>query len=225
MSTYEALLNRIRAAFRKRFRALDTQTACVLALVFGLTDEKQAVAKKLADMIEANGCRLKTGFVGTPWLLHALSENGYTDLAYRLLLQDAYPSWLYEVDHGATTIWEHWDGAKEDGSFWSTDMNSFDHYAYGSVADWMYAVAGGIRPDEKAPGFAHAIIAPQPSARLGSFEAEYRCAAGTIASRWHTSGNTVTYEISTPVPARIVIDGVAREVSPGIYSFGGQLSH
>lgn len=89
-------------------------------------------------MIKDNGTRLATGFVGTPYLLYALSENGYVKTAYDLLLHDKNPSWLFSVDMGATTVWEHWDGIKEDGSFWSKEINSFNHYAYGAVVDWMY---------------------------------------------------------------------------------------
>ncbi len=218
MAEYEALCQRIRAAFMKRF-ALTTQTACALALAFDLTDDKPGVAARLARMVRENGNRLKTGFVGTPFLLYALSENGYAGLAYDLLLQEAYPSWLYEVNHGATTIWEHWDGMKEDGSFWSTDMNSFNHYAYGAVVDWLYSVAGGIRPDERAPGFKTAVIAPVPSARIQGFEAEYRSVHGTILSRWTNTQEGVRYEISTPVPAEIMIQGVRRQVNPGSYVF------
>jgi alpha-L-rhamnosidase len=191
----------------------------VLALAFDLTDEKEAVAARLAQMIRENGNRLKTGFVGTPHLLYALSENGYADAAYDLLLQEAYPSWLYEVNHGATTIWEHWDGMKEDGSFWSTDMNSFNHYAYGAVADWLYSAAGGIRPDEEAPGFARAVIAPIPSPRIQSLEAEYKSVHGTIRSKWTNTRDGVRYEIATPVPAEIIIDGKRHSVTPGSYIF------
>lgn len=93
---------------------------------------------KLNAMIKDNGTRLATGFVGTPYLLYALSENGYVKTAYDLLLHDKNPSWLFSVDMGATTVWEHWDGIKEDGSFWSKEINSFNHYAYGAVVDWMY---------------------------------------------------------------------------------------
>ena len=99
-----------------------------------------------------NGNRLKTGFVGTPYLLHMLSENGYADVAYSLLLQEEFPSWLYSVNRGATTIWEHWDGIKPDGTFWRESMNSFNHYAYGAVCDWLYGAAAGIKTDENAPG-------------------------------------------------------------------------
>ena len=102
------------------------------------------LAAKLAEMIKANDNRMTTGFVGTPYILHVLSDNGYTDLAYELLFQEQNPSWLYSVCHGATTMWEHWNSLKEDGSFWSTDMNSFNHYAYGAVVDWMYGVCAGI---------------------------------------------------------------------------------
>lgn len=220
MTAYEALHAGIRQAFIKRF-ALTTQTAHVLALAFDLTDDKQATADALAKMIRDNGTRLQTGFVGTPHLLYALSQNGYASLAYDLLLQEKYPSWLYEVNHGATTIWEHWDGVKEDGSFWSTDMNSFNHYAYGAVADWLYAVAGGIRPDESHPGFARAVIAPTPSARIQGFEAEYRTARGTIVSKWTNEGGTVRYDIQTPVPATVVIGGKRHDVSAGSYLFYG----
>ena len=91
--------------------------------------------------------------MGTPYILHVLSEYGHSDLAYTLFLRKEYPSWLFSVKQGATTIWEHWDGIMENGDFWSTDMNSFNHYAYGSVADWVYEKAAGIRPLEEYPGF------------------------------------------------------------------------
>ncbi len=221
MAAYEVLYERIRAAFRDRFD-LTTQTACVLALAFDLTDDRPAVAARLNRMIRDNGTRLSTGFVGTPHLLYALSDNGYAGTAYDLLLQEAYPSWLYEVDHGATTIWEHWDGRKENGTFWSADMNSFNHYAYGAVADWLYAVAGGIRPDEDAPGFERVVIAPVPSGRIQGFEAEYRSVRGTILSRWTNTEEGVRHEISTPVPADIILDGERHPVGPGTYIFYDQ---
>lgn len=222
IAEYEALYERIKESFMRRF-SLTTQTACALALAFDLTKDKPGVVARLAGMIRENGNRLKTGFVGTPHLLYALSENGYADAAYDLLLQEAYPSWLYEVNHGATTIWEHWDGKKEDGSFWSTDMNSFNHYAYGAVADWLYSVAGGIRPVESAPGFARAVIAPVPSARIQGFEAEYRSAHGTILSKWTNTREGVRYEITTPVSAEITIQGKHWQVNPGSYIFYSEI--
>ena len=112
--------------------------------------------------------------MGTPYLLHVLSDNGYTDLAYTLLLQEEFPSWLFSVKMGATTIWEHWDGMRPDGTMWSTDMNSFNHYAYGAVADWLYGVVGGIQPSEEQPGFARFTLANTRSSVLGIGE----CLAG-----------------------------------------------
>lgn len=221
VSKYEALYERIVSAFRRTFTEYKTQTECVLAAHFRLAENPQAAADRLAEMIRAAGVSLKTGFVGTPYLLHVLSDYGYADLAYALLLRREYPSWLYPVLKGATTIWEHWDGIMQDGSFWSADMNSFNHYAYGSVLDWIYGYAAGIRPAEDAPGYQRTIIAPHPDERIGWLEARYDSRYGRITSRWeHTQGG-VRYEITTPVKARIVIDGKARDVGPGSYLFFG----
>lgn len=205
MSEYEELHKNIVSTFKKTFNKYTTQTECVLALYFNLTDNREETAKQLNDMIVANGNKLQTGFVGTPYLLHALSENGYAETAYSLLLQEEYPSWLYEVNHGATTVWEHWDGIRDDGTFWSTDMNSYNHYAYGSVVDWLYSVAAGIKPDKA--GFESVIIAPVPDKRLGSINVSLETKYGTIKSEWHYEGDTVCYEITTPVKATIIIDG------------------
>ena len=190
MTEYRTLYGKVRAAFRDYFmengmpkdefpytevrvnehapvdtvRKGVTQTALTLILHFDLCEENErpALAAKLVELIRANGNRMTTGFVGTPYLLHALSENGYTDIAYTLLLQEQNPSWLYSVCHGATTMWEHWNSLKEDGSFWSTDMNSFNHYAYGAVFDWIFGVACGIKPCADAPGYEKILIAPHP---------------------------------------------------------------
>ncbi|MBQ8344419.1 MAG: family 78 glycoside hydrolase catalytic domain, partial [Clostridia bacterium] len=145
---YKSLYERILAKIRATFTEYKTQTECALALYFDIATDKKSVAKQLATMIKENGNKLKTGFVGTPYLLHALSQNGYAQVAYDLLLQEQFPSWLYSVKQGATTIWEHWDGKNENGDFWSYRMNSFNHYAYGSVADWVYIEACGIHTVE-----------------------------------------------------------------------------
>lgn len=199
MLEYEELYKNIVSKFKAVFTEYTTQTECVLALYFHLTDNREAVAKQLNDMITANGNKLKTGFVGTPYLMYALSENGYSETAYSLLLQEEYPSWLYEVNHGATTIWEHWDGIRDDGTFWSSDMNSYNHYAYGSVVDWLYSVSAGIKPDEENVGFAKVIIAPVPDKRLGSISASLDTVYGTVKSSWRYDGDSVKYEIITPV--------------------------
>ncbi len=219
MSEYEELHKKIVSTFKKTFTEYSTQTECVLALYFNLTDNKEKVAKQLDDMIVSNGNKLKTGFVGTPYLLYALSENGYTETAYSLLLQEEYPSWLYEVNHGATTIWEHWDGIRDDGTFWSTDMNSYNHYAYGSVVDWLYSAAGGIKPVDGNAGFKEAVIAPVPDKRLGSINVSFDTAYGTIKSAWHYEGDKVCYEIITPVKTTIIINGEKYCVGSGTYSF------
>ncbi|MBQ3426805.1 MAG: family 78 glycoside hydrolase catalytic domain [Clostridia bacterium] len=222
MTEYEELYKNIVSAFKKSFNKFTTQTEHILALVFNLTDNKAETAKSLADMIKANGNKLQTGFVGTPYLLYALSENGYADVAYDLLFQEEYPSWLYEVNHGATTIWEHWDGIKEDGSFWSDDMNSYNHYAYGSVMDWVYSVAGGIKPDENYAGFEQAVIAPVPDKRLEWIDVSVKTRRGIIKSKWTCESKGIRYDIETPVKTRIIIDRKQYDVEKGCYVFYGK---
>ena len=216
---YEALSNRILNKIRKTFTEYKTQTECTLALYFGIAKDKKAVAEKLANMIIENGTRLKTGFVGTPYLLHALSQNGYADIAYDLLLQEKFPSWLYSVKQGATTIWEHWDGKNEKGDFWSKDMNSFNHYAYGSVADWVYEVACGINIIEDAPAFEKILISPIPTDKINYLSAKIKTRHGIVSSKWYHKGGKIHYKITTPTPATIIIDGKSYEVEKGTYSF------
>ena len=220
MTEYRSLYDNIVSKFKETFTEYKTQTEFVLALHFGLTDKTAETAAQLDRMIRENGTRLETGFVGTPYLLHALSDNGFADTAFDLLLQDKYPTWLYEVDHGATTVWEHWDGIRDDGVLWSSDMNSYNHYAYGSVMDWVYSKAAGIRPG--APGFETAVIAPLPSKRLAGLEAEYSTSYGKIISRRTNTEDGVRYEIETPVPSKIIIDGAEHDVPAGRYTFWGQ---
>lgn len=160
VSEYEALYDNIISTFNSTYPEYKTQTECVLAAHFNLAPDPQKAADQLAEKVKNCGVKLETGFVGTPYLLHVLSDYGYTDLVYSLLLRKEYPSWIYPVTKGATTIWEHWDGIMENGDFWSKDMNSYNHYAYGSVADWVYGTAAGIKPAQEAPGYAKAVIAP-----------------------------------------------------------------
>ena len=216
---YERLHERITKAIAKTFKTYKTQTECVIALYFDVAEDKAAVAAQLNKMIRENGSRLKTGFVGSPYLLHALSQNGYLETAYDLLLQESFPSWLYSVKQGATTIWEHWDGKNDRGEFWSKDMNSFNHYAYGSVADWVYGVACGISTVDEKPAFEEIIIAPQPSKRLDYLSAKIETRHGTLVSAWYREGDSFRYEITTPSPAKIIIDGVTHEVGAGSYIF------
>ena len=219
------LYGNIVKAFRKEY--LDengepkckTQTAYVLGLYMNLFEDAKRNAASLNNMILENGTKLKTGFVGTPYLCYALSRHGYIDTAYGLLLQKQYPSWLFSVKQGATTIWEHWDGIKEDGTMWSTAMNSFNHYAYGSVADWIYSEAMGVTPLE--PGYKKIKIAPIPTDKLTYMEARFATPYGFVASRWeHKNEKTeYTFEIPCNTTAEIILpDGSHHNFGSGIYT-------
>lgn len=219
VTAYEDLYEHIIKSFRSAFPSCHTQTECVLAAHFKLASDCQAAADQLADMVRACGTKLQTGFVGTPYLLHVLSDYGYTELAYSLLLRESYPSWIYPVTKGATTVWEHWDGIMEDGSFWSADMNSFNHYAYGAVADWVYGTAAGITPVEEAPGFARVRIEPHTDSRLDWLKASLKTRHGEICSGWRKAEGRWRYEITTPVEAAITISGKQYVVPAGSYLF------
>ena len=219
VSEFEDLYAHIVKTFRSQYPVYHTQTECVLAAHFKLAENCQAAADQLAEMITACGNHLETGFVGTPYLLHVLSEYGHLKLAYTLLLREKYPSWLYPVTKGATTIWEHWDGIMEDGNFWSSDMNSYNHYAYGSVADWVYMVAAGINTVENAPGYEKILIAPHPDTRLDWLKAVLETRHGKVTSEWKKEENFWRYEITTPVDTAIVIDGKNYQVKAGSYCF------
>ncbi|MBB6735955.1 alpha-L-rhamnosidase [Cohnella zeiphila] len=189
---YGELFEAIAAAFRGAFvdgegriRG-ETQTVYVLALQFGLlTDElKERAIDRLTADIRAKGNRLSTGFLGVGYLLPALTDSGRLDVAYELLTQEEFPSWLYSIKHGATTIWERWDGWTEHNGFQTPSMNSFNHYSLGSVGEWMFRYMGGIEADPARPGFRHAIVRPRPGGRLTSARARYDSLQGEIAVEW-----------------------------------------
>lgn len=163
-----------------------TQTAHIVALYFDLVPERlrARTAQRLVELLEKENGHLVTGFVGTPYFCHALSQNGYVKEAYKLLQQEDFPSWLYQVKKGATTVWEHWDGLKPDGTMWSADMNSFNHYAYGAVGDWLYRVVLGMEVDEKDPGYHHSIISPQTGEDFAYAEGTFESAYGPLKVRW-----------------------------------------
>jgi alpha-L-rhamnosidase len=217
ISYYEDLYENIISTINKTYTDPQTQTECALLLAFDIAYDKKAVAEKLVSLIKSCGLSLQTGFIGTPILLHALSQNGYPDIAYELLLRESYPSWLYSVNCGATTIWEHWDSRNEKGEFWDTSMNSFNHYAYGSVADWIYGVAGGINP--KDAGFKSIILSPHPTDKLDFLECSYNCSYGKIVSKWYHEDGKIKYHFETPVSATIIIDGKTLSVDKGVYDF------
>ena len=219
VSAYEKLHEGIVSAFRKAFPDYRTQTEHVLAAHFGLAEDPQGTADALADMVKRDGVQLRTGFVGTPYILHVLSDYGHEDLAWSLVLRREYPGWLYPVTRGATTIWEHWDGIREDGSFWSKDMNSFNHYAYGAVADWIFEQAAGIRHAEDRPGFEELIYAPHPDARLGWLQAKLDTRHGTVSALWAYGEDGVRCELETPVRTKVCLEGEEKWVNPGRYIF------
>lgn len=224
VSKYEELYEKTVETFRSTYPEYKTQTACVLAIRFGLSTDPQATADQLSKMIAECGGHLETGFVGTPYLLHVLSTYGYADLAYSLLLREEYPSWLYPVTKGATTIWEHWDGIMPDGNFWSSDMNSYNHYAYGAVADWVYSAAAGINTVEDAPGYEKIIIKPTPDVRLDWLKASLETRHGLVSSKWEKQENNFwRYDIVTPSETTIIIGDKEYQVKPGSYTFYSKL--
>ena len=225
VAEYENIPAEAAKAFRREYMENGrvknaTQTACVLALYFDITDDRAATATQLNELVKRAG-HLETGFVGTPYLLHALSDNGYAETAYDLLLRREYPSWLYPISKGATTVWEHWDGIKPDGTMWSTDMNSFNHYAYGAVADWMYGAAAGINSDPDRPGFEHIIFRPVTDRRLDFVKASIDTRRGTVASEWRRENGRIKYIFTVPEGccASAVIGGEKHEVGAGTHEF------
>lgn len=213
INEYSDLLKNIKENFRKEFVTPNgrlsepTQTAHVLALYFDLIKEenRKRIIDTLAEYVDQRDGHLTTGFVGTPYLCHVLSNNGYPELAYKLLEREEYPSWLYPVTKGATTIWEHWDSIKEDGSFWPDAMNSFNHYAYGAIGDWLYQVVGGINTVEDKPGFKKSIIAPKPGGSLKSAKASHKSMYGEIKSEWELTDNEMKIEIEIPPNTTAVV--------------------
>jgi alpha-L-rhamnosidase len=203
--SYGRLLKQIKAAFMNEYvtpggrLVSGTQTAYVLALRFNMLPEemRDQAAARLAANIRSYG-HLTTGFLGTPYLCHVLSDFGYTDLAYDLLLRKKYPSWLYPVTMGATTIWERWDGQKPDGTFQTPGMNSFNHYAYGAIGDWMYRVMAGLDTFEDGPGYKHSMIRPNIDGRFSFVSASLDTYYGMLSSSWKIQGTTLIMEVEIP---------------------------
>jgi alpha-L-rhamnosidase len=221
---YARLFDKIRAAFQKEFvradgfvagadnggesfsginnpkaksKGGDTQTGYVLALHMNLLPEdlRAAAAQRLVDKIKANDGLLGTGFVGTAYLLEELTKSGHADLAYRLLLNTRYPSWGYEVENGASTMWERWNGDKMRDD---PTMNSYNHYAYGAVADWIYRDAAGVDATTLDAGFHTVVLHPAFNALLGSVAFDYDSAFGRIHSDWKVEGNTAAWHVTIP---------------------------
>jgi alpha-L-rhamnosidase len=177
-----------------------SQTAYVLALHFDLLPEKlRAVAvKELVADIERRNMHLSTGFVGAPYLPHALSNNGELETAYTLLNQKTWPSWLYSVTQGATTIWERWDGWTEERGFQDPNMNSFNHYAYGSIGAWLYQTVAGIEIDPAQPGYKHSVLRPQPGNGLTHAKASLKTLYGELSSAWKLENGKFEWNVTVP---------------------------
>lgn len=207
---YASSLSQIKKTFAEQFfnaagRAVThTQTAYVLALHFDLLnrDMKRSALQHLIGLIKANNNHLSTGFLGTPYLLHVLSDNGYNDLAYALLQQTTCPSWLYPITKGATTIWERWDAITPKDS---VQQVSYNHYAYGAVDDWLYEGIAGIKPLE--PGFKKILIAPQVGGTLKWAKGTYRCPFGLIKSSWRLKRGNLIMKVTIPAgtAAKIIL--------------------
>ncbi len=205
-----------------------TQTAYCLAISFDLLPGElipKAAAYLAADVKKMG--HLTTGFVGTPLLCKTLSDQGYEDLAFMLLNREEYPSWLYPVTQGATTIWERWDGQKPDGSFQNPGMNSFNHYAYGAIGEWLYTYVSGIKIDETDPGYKHFFLTPHPGGGLTYAKSEFESMYGKIVSDWKVEDGTFIYNVEIPVntTATVVLPGSAESkvLGSGKYQFSVKL--
>jgi len=201
---YRELHGKIVEAFRRRYLTADglllgnTQTSYVLALHFDLipVELRAKAARELVRLIERNGMHLATGFVGTPYLLHVLEAHGHLDVAYALLEQETFPSWLFPVKNGATTIWERWDGWTPDKGFQDVGMNSFNHYAYGAVGDWMVSTVAGL--EIGAPGYKRIRFKPRPGGTITWAEAKLRTPQGEAAIRWELKEGKLALDLMVP---------------------------
>ena len=226
---YTILLDKIKAAFLKEYvtptgRLVSaSQTAYVLALQFDMLPEslRAQAAERLVQNIKDYNNHLTTGFLGTPHLCHVLTRFGYTGMAYTLLLQETYPSWLYPVKMGATTIWERWDGQKPDSSFQTPGMNSFNHYSYGAIGDWMYRVIAGIDTYDDAPGYKHIKIMPHLGGNLSYANADLQTGYGMVRSHWKLEILSLILDVEVPAntTATLYIPATENE----IIKEGGQL--
>lgn len=226
---YHALSDAVRHAFRARFHtgggrlAEETQTAYALALGFGLLQdraERAEAGNRLAALVAERGHRIGTGFLGTPLVADALTATGHTDTAYKLLLERSCPSWLYQVDMGATTIWERWDSMLPDGSVNPGEMTSFNHYALGAIADWLHRTVAGLAP--AAPGYRRILVRPRPGGGLTWAKAAHDTPQGKAETGWRITGGTLVVDLLVPPHTTALVDlpGMQNiEVGPGRHTF------
>ncbi|HEX3166866.1 MAG TPA: alpha-L-rhamnosidase C-terminal domain-containing protein, partial [Chitinophagaceae bacterium] len=210
---YTALLKNVKDAFLKEYVTANgrlvsgTQTAYVLALNFDMLPEnlRKQTVDKLVENIKSYSNHLTTGFLGTPYLCHVLNRFGKTDVAYTLLMQETYPSWLYPVKMGATTIWERWGGIHPDSTFEPASMNSFNHYAYGAIGDWMYRIVAGLDTYDDAPGYKHIKIQPHIGGGLTNASASLQTYYGKASSGWKLEGDKIIMDVEIPANTKATI--------------------
>ena len=196
--------------------AMDTQAAYIIALKFGIYRDREKLIAQFKERMRKDCYQIRCGFVGAPLLCTTLCENGMEDLAYYFLFQESFPSWLYCVNLGATTIWERWNSLLEDGTVSGTGMNSFNHYSYGSVVEFLYSYIAGIRADE--PGYRSATIAPMPDMRFRYFNCTYDSASGKYVSNWEIAENGIIMlhvEIPFNCKARVVLPRYSKQQFTG----------
>ena len=217
---YTALRADIVTAFNREFvtpggrLGPNTQTVYALALQFDLllADKRAEAARRLAEDVGKRGMHLTTGFLGTSHICHALSNNGYLDHAYGLVEQESYPSWLYSVKRGATTCWERWDNIRPDGSLQTPNANSFNHYSFGAIGDWLYRVVAGINPVPDAPGYQRILFRPRSGGSLTQAGAKLETMYGLVESRWTREGAGLVLQITLPPNTTGVVDVLAGSV-------------
>ncbi len=203
---YSELMIHVKDAFLKEYMTSSgrlvsgTQTAYVLALQFDMLPDslRAQAAKRLVNNIQDYDNHLTTGFLGTPYLCGVLTRYGYDTVAYKLLLQETYPSWLYPVKMGATTIWERWDGQKPDSSFQTPGMNSFNHYAYGAIGDWMYRNITGLDTYEEGAGYKKIRIFPHTGGNLNYASAELETGYGKVSVSWKLNNGNFSMDVEIP---------------------------
>jgi alpha-L-rhamnosidase len=204
--------------------APETQTAYLLAIEFNLIPEQlqAAAAACLVELIHAADDHLRTGFLGTPFVASVLDRMGYADLAYMILFKETYPSWFYSINQGATTMWERWNSYSHEDGFGDANMNSFNHYAYGAVGQWMAERVAGLAPDPAVPGYKHFFVRPLPRGPLTSARAELETPYGKAVSAWEKCGNEFVLSVTVPPNTTATIElpaGDVQDVVAGEHEF------
>jgi alpha-L-rhamnosidase len=227
---YQQLFEQIKTAFNQRYVSVDghvqgeTQAGYCMALRFDLLPEnlRSQAAQYLEQDVAAHQNHLTTGFVGVSYLLPSLCAEGKVATAYKVFLQDTFPSWLFSVKQGATTIWERWDGWTPNKGFQNPGMNSFNHYSLGSCGQWMFDTVAGIGVDPDQPGFSHIIIRPQPGGSITSAQGSFDSIHGTILSEWHVRHGRFSLHVIIPINTTALIDLPTSEQAA--IKIGGKIS-